>query len=91
MTNAYISEKEFDEHWGARVRADGNLFQFDDVRDMPVEHVWTVVESGDCSDGTWYAAPGLHVVNRLGYVLTNVAWVDTTADAIYFPDDLDDA
>ncbi len=84
---AYILEADFEEQWGARVRADGNLLTFDDVKNEPPEHVWTVVESGDDEDGSWYAAPGFHVVNRLGYVLTERPWVDATLDAIYFLDD----
>jgi len=26
--------------------------------------------SGDGSDGSWYAQPGFHIVNKLGYVMT---------------------
>lgn len=87
MMSQYISEADFDERWGARVRTDGNLFTFDEVKAEPPEHVWTVVESGDDADGNWYAAPGFHVVNRLGYVLTRKRWVDGTRDAIYFLDE----
>lgn len=87
MVAAYISETDFDEQWGVRQRMDGNLFTFDDVKGEPPEHVWTVVESGDDADGNWYASPGLHVVNRLGYVLTQRPWVDATLDAIYFLDE----
>jgi len=85
-----ISEREFDESWGAYTAPSGNLFAFDEVRNQPMNHVWTVVETGDDSNGSWYAQPGFHVVNTLGYVLTRKPWTDTTPDAIYFLDDFED-
>lgn len=84
-----IPENDFCEVWGVRLAADGGLFDFDAVRDMPADRVWTIVESGDDMDGNWYAIPGLHYVNRLGYVITEQPWVDYTLDAIYFADDVD--
>jgi len=48
-----------------------------------------VVDSGDESDGNWYAQPGFYVVNKLGYVMTRKPWVDPSLDAIYFLDDFD--
>jgi hypothetical protein len=84
-----ISERDFEDVWGVYVKSSGDLFQFDDVRDQPPEHVWTIVDSGDDSDGNWYAQPGFHVVNKLGYAMTRRPWADATPDAIYFLDDLD--
>ena len=83
-----ISEGDFHETWGAYVRTDGNFFDLDEVKHEPLEHVWTIVESGDASDGSWYATPGFHVVNKMGYVLSRMPWVNETLDAIYFFDDL---
>lgn len=85
-----IPEREFGDSWGAYVRPSGDLFTFADVRDRPPNYVWTVVETGDDSDGSWYAQPGFHVVNKLGYVMTRKPWTDATPDAIYFPDDFED-
>jgi hypothetical protein len=85
-----IPELEFDDSWGAYVSPSGALFTFEDVRNQPHHHVWTVVESGDDSDGSWYAQPGLHIVNKLGYVMTRKPWTDTTPDAVYFLDDFED-
>ena len=48
-----------------------------------------MVDSGDESDGNWYAQPGFYVVNKLGYVMTRKPWVDPSLDAIYFLDDFD--
>ena len=85
-----ISECDFETVWGVYVKSSGDLFQFDDVRNQPLEHVWTIVDSGDDSDGNWYAQPGFHVVNKLGYVMTRKPWSDSTPDAIYFLDDFED-
>ncbi len=86
----WISEREFEDIWGVYLKPSGDLFQFDDVRDQPPEHVWTIVDSGDDSDGNWYAVPGFHVVNKLGYVMTRKPWSESTSDAIYFLDDFED-
>ena len=86
---ACISEREFENVWGVYLKPSGDLFQFDDIRNQPLEHVWTIVDSGDDSDGNWYAQPGFHVVNKLGYVMTRKPWSDSTPDAIYFLDDFE--
>ncbi|MEP6897743.1 MAG: hypothetical protein ABI870_04340, partial [Rhodanobacter sp.] len=75
--------------WEVILKASGDLFEFHDVKDLPLNHVWTILESGDGDDGNWYASPGLHLVNRMGYVMTKRPWVDEMRDAIYFLDDFD--
>jgi len=84
-----ISERDFEDIWGVYLKPSGDLFEFADVQHQPPNHVWTIVDSGDDSDGNWYALPGFHVVNKLGYVMTRRPWSDSTPDAIYFLDDLD--
>jgi len=84
-----ISEREFEDSWGVYLQPSGDLFQFEHVRDQPSQHVWTIVDSGDDSDGNWYALPGFHVVNKLGYVMTRKAWSPDTPNAIYFLDDFE--
>lgn len=86
-SETHISEREFDEVWGAYLKPSGDFFEFEDVRKQPVNHVWTVVETGDDTDGSWYAVPGYHYVNRIGFVLTQKGWTDGSLDAIYFFDD----
>lgn len=61
------------------------LFDYDQLPDWAVEttadgktyanyrHVWTVVE-GD--NGTLYACPGFHTVNRLGYLVCELPFGD---------------
>lgn len=85
----YINEDEFQNDWGVIRKPSGDLFDFTEVKDQPVNHVWTVLESGDGDDGNWYASPGFHVVNRMGYVVTEKPWVDELRDAIYFLDDFE--
>lgn len=89
MGNELISEREFEEVWGVYVKSSGDLFWYEDVKDKELNHVWSIVESGDESDGNWYAEPGLHVVNLLGYAMTKRPWIDSTPDAIYFLDDFE--
>lgn len=84
-----ISERDFEDVWGVYVKSSGDLFEFADVQGEPPHHVWTVADSGDDSDGNWYAQPGFHVVNKLGYVMTRRPWSDSTPDAIYFLDDFE--
>ena len=83
-----ISESEFHSIWGAQVADDGDLLRFEDTRLRPSNQVWTVVGSGDDRDGNWYAVPGVHVVNALGYVTTTRSWSTDTPQAIYFLDDV---
>lgn len=85
--NSIISEDEFRDVWGAHVREDGDLFEHKDVRDKPLNLVWTIVET---DENHWVAQPGFHVVNRLGYCLTTTPWTDPSRDAYWFFDDLDD-
>lgn len=83
-----ISEAEFYAVWGVRPAESGDLLCFDDIRSCPDNVVWTVVESGEEGDGNWYAMPGVHLVNALGYVTTRRQWDDLTPQATYFLDDL---
>lgn len=48
-------------------------FERDEVRDLPDNQVWTVVE-GD--DGKLYAITGMHIVNKLHYVVTEEPWTE---------------
>ena len=85
----YISEDEFWDDWGVIQKASGIMFEFEDVKDQPLNHVWTIIEPGSDEDGHWYASPGFHIVNRMGYVMTTKPWTDELRDAIYFLDDFD--
>jgi hypothetical protein len=43
--------------------------EWETVRNAAPENVWTLIE---CED-LWWISPGLHYVNRLGYLVTNEA------------------
>jgi len=83
-----ISERDFEDVWGVYLRPDGDFFCYADVVNQRIEHVWTVVETGWAGDENWYAVPGIHYVNRIGYVMTKQPWEDAASDAVYFLDDI---
>jgi len=89
MSDNYITEDEFWDEWGVVKKPSGDLFDYEDVKDQPLNHVWTILETGSDENDNWYASPGFHVVNKLGYVMTEKAWEDDCRDAIYFLDDGD--
>lgn len=69
-----VSEDAFEEYFRpvAGPSANGDPVQtFEQVRGRPVEYVWTLMEA----DGDICAAPGFHVVNNVGYVVTEVPWL----------------
>ena len=35
----YISEHDFDETWGARAKANGDLLSYDEVKSLSIDHV----------------------------------------------------
>ena len=49
-----------------------------EVRTAAGHNVWTIVD-GD--DGNLWALPGLHVVNRVGYVITEKPWATGDEEA----------
>jgi len=79
---AYIPEDTFwDEFLPIQKPPDGEvLWEYEDVADAQPRHVWTVVEG---ENDIWFAAPGFHFVNKVGYVLTEKPWDDPGLDAIY--------
>ena len=84
MDSNYISENEFWDEWKVIQRPSGVLFEHAEVKGQSINHVWTILESGDSEDDSLYASPGFHVVNRIGYVLTRKPWIDGRCEAIYF-------
>lgn len=84
-----ISEDDFIKIWGAYVRESGDLFFFQDVKDEPVNLVWTITNSCGGRPDHWIASPGFHIVNVIGYVMTRKPWTSGTPDAFYIFDDFD--
>jgi len=78
-----ISEDDFEELFRPIYHgADHNAVLDEPPGDVmaPLEHVWTVVD-GD--DGDMYAIPGYHIVNKVGYVITENPWHDETEEAVW--------
>ena len=83
-----ISEADFHDSWGVFTQESGDLFTYSEISNQPPSVVWTIVDSDGEFDGNWYAIPGIHHVNCLGFVLTRRQWVDASIQAIYFEDDV---
>lgn len=83
-----ISEREFTAEWRPRIGAGGDLLAFEELAGIAAERIWTITSSP--GDSNWYAIPGVHAVDRLGYVVTERAWNRSTPQAIYFEDDFDE-
>lgn len=56
---------------------------------LTVSHVWTILESGCGDDDNLYASAGAHLVNRIGFIVTEKPWETGIEDAIWFEDDFD--
>lgn len=77
-----LSEEEFEERFLPKQMDNGDLYELDDLKRLGIkaEHVWTIVE-GDSGD--LYASAGYHVVNRLGYIVTEMPWVTGLEEAVW--------
>ena len=63
-----LTEDQFDEQYKSLDGPDGSMiWEHDDVKDIPLNRVWTVVD-GD--EGQQCAMPGKHIVNKVGYLVT---------------------
>ena len=88
----FMSEDDFMRDWDPQVRANGELFFYEDVVALPPENVWTVYEDGSIdesgyTDNNWYAMPGIVPGFALGYLVTGKAWDASTPHAVWFLDD----
>lgn len=82
-----IREDDFERDYRPIVKPTGeSMLEWDELPDPTARNVWTIV---DC-DGDLYALPGIHVVNRLHYILTEVEWTDETTDAEWYISENDD-
>jgi hypothetical protein len=83
-----ISEADFHDYWGVFTKKSGDLFKYSEISDQVANLVWTIVASDGEFDEHWYAIPGIHHVNCLGFVLTRRQWMDASIQAIYFEGDV---
>jgi hypothetical protein len=82
-----LSEKEFQDRFVPQTHPDGNLFDWDQIKHLDYRNVWSIVENDE--NNNWYALPGFHIVNVLGYVTSALPWTDDIDEAMYFEDDFD--
>lgn len=85
LEDGMICEDDFLEVFGAHGQGTGDLYEFEQVKDRPVNTVWTIVTGDECE--SWIAIPGFHIVNRLGYVITEKPWTDPDLQAYWFKDE----
>ena len=58
---------------------DGNMFEIfgkevDFIKDQPNENIWTIgIKNGD-----FYIDSGYHLINRIGYFITEEPWTEDT-------------
>jgi hypothetical protein len=77
----YIGEWEFEEQYVPLDSPDGgNTWEYEDTLQHPPERVWTLL---DGEDGGIWASPGYHIVNKIGYVVTEKPWTDPGLDAVW--------
>lgn len=67
------------------------VWTFQEVKaaEIPMNRVWTIVETGDADNDNWYAVPGYHIVNKIDYCVTEVPWPHENIEAVYFEDDFE--
>jgi hypothetical protein len=67
----FLTEDEYDDKYGPIMGPeDSTIWEYKDVKTKPTEHVWSVVEV----EGDLYVIPGWHVVNMVGYNVTEQPW-----------------
>jgi hypothetical protein len=84
-----LSETEFETQFAPYQRPDENYFEFDDIKGTDPQFVWTVVETGDPDNESWYALPGYRIVNKIGYLISDVPWTDESVEAVWFEADME--
>lgn len=76
-----LTEDEFDAAFTIVPNADGEEIRPNaDGIDAASQHLWTAVDA----DGDIYLLTGYHLVNRIGYVVTQEPWHEAT-EALWFP------
>jgi hypothetical protein len=67
-----------------------DAFEFAKTKGLSTDSVWAIIEG---EDGSLVAAPGPHVVNVVGFIVTEIPWKTGYEMGVYseadFSDDLD--
>lgn len=69
------TEEEFEAFGPISPPSGETYWEYDEVKGLELERVWTVVDDGGETEDL-YAVPGFHIVNTLGYMLTEHPWTD---------------
>lgn len=64
------------------------LWDHKDTLGYDLHQVWTVVDDGGETE-CWYAEPGYHIVNVMGYMVTRKPWSDEALTFYWYFDDRD--
>lgn len=72
--------KPIKNHTDEEANIDGTLFEIDRfdflfIKEYDRSKVWTYIE-GD--DGNYYVSEGIHMVNRMGYFITEIPYEENT-------------
>lgn len=79
-----LSEEDFDAQFTVVPAADGESVRGDHAGIDPAsKNLWTIVEA----DGSLYAITGVHLVNRIGYLVTEEPWTEDIEAVWYLCDD----
>lgn len=85
-----ISEDEFDFAFNpleAKSNGERVILNYTDAerfakdQGLNKEHIWAIVEG---EDDSLYASPGYHVVNTIGFVVTEKPWVTGAEEAVWY-------
>lgn len=68
-------------HAGINHGVDGYLYEtygkdIEYLQHIPSERLWTVIEA---DNGKWYISQGVHMVNRVGYIIAAVPYDHTNS------------
>lgn len=76
----FLDEDAFDARFKPLNGPDGSMFwEHKDTLTYAIEQVWSITEV----DGELYAIPGYHVVNVIGYTVTEVPWPHESFEVEY--------
>jgi hypothetical protein len=68
-----LSCDEFMETYGQK---NENILDYEDVKDLDLHVVWTLIDADNDAAVESYLSPGFHFVNRLGYIVSKLPWTD---------------
>jgi len=78
-----MSRDVFEERYRPRDAPSGEpMWTLHETLSQPRNHVWTIV-TGDDNESE-YATPNYHIVNAVGYTITEQPWQSWSDDAVWW-------